>query len=226
RPILLKGHERSITCVIYNNDGDLVFSAAKDQIPTLWYAETGERIGTYQGHQGAVWDLSVSWDSTRLLSASADASARMWEVQTGRELMKYSHQGPVRSVAFAEGGQRFASYSDPFMDSPGLISVFDVPDDVPTNHCEKIATLEIDIPNKIRATRVAWGALNEKLIVSYNDGSMRTFDPIDGTELQYAQVHAKDINRMHLNKDRTLIMTCSKDFTAKTLDADTLQVRD
>lgn len=60
RPILLKGHERAITCVMYNKDGDLVFTAAKDQMPTLWYAKTGERIGTYQGHQGAVWDLTVS----------------------------------------------------------------------------------------------------------------------------------------------------------------------
>ena len=28
RPILLKGHERSITCVVYNRDGDLIFTAA------------------------------------------------------------------------------------------------------------------------------------------------------------------------------------------------------
>ena len=27
RPILLKGHERSITCVKYNMDGDLLFTA-------------------------------------------------------------------------------------------------------------------------------------------------------------------------------------------------------
>lgn len=64
---MLKGHERAITCVIYNNDGDLVFTAAKDQMPTLWYAESGERIGTYQGHQGAVWDLSVSCERIRTL---------------------------------------------------------------------------------------------------------------------------------------------------------------
>lgn len=38
------------------------------------------------------------------------------------------------------------------------------------------------------------------------------------------QVHAKDINRLTLNKDRTLLLTCSKDHTAKLLDADTLQV--
>lgn len=224
RPILLKGHERAITCVTYNNDGDLVFTAAKDQMPTLWYAKSGERIGTYQGHQGAVWDLSVSWDSTRMISASADASVRMWDVQTGRELVVYNHMGPVRSVAFAEGGQRFASVSDPFTDSPGLINVFDTPYDVSSDQLDKMASLEIDLPPKMKATKVVWGALNEKLIVSYADGSLRTFDPIDGTELQYAQVHNKDINRLTLNKDRTLLLTCSKDYTAKLLEADTLQV--
>lgn len=71
-----------------------------------------------------------------MLSASADASTRMWDVQTGRELVVYNHMGPVRSVAFAEGGQRFATVSDPFTDSPGLISVFEAPDDVPTDQCE------------------------------------------------------------------------------------------
>lgn len=221
---MLKGHERAITCVLYNNDGDLVFTAAKDQMPTLWYAKTGERIGTYQGHQGAVWDLTVSWDSTRMVSASADASARMWDVQTGRELVVYNHMGPLRSASFAEGGQRFATVSDPFTDSPGHVSVFETPSDVPVDQLEKIASLEIDLPPKMKATKVVWGALNEKLIVSYADGTLRTFDPIDGSELQYAQVHSKDINRLTLNKDRTLLLTCSKDHTSKLLDADTLQV--
>lgn len=53
---------------------------------------------------------------------------------------------------------------------------------------EKIACLEIELPPKIKATKVVWGALNEKLIVSYADGTIRTFDPYDGTELEYAQV--------------------------------------
>ena len=61
RPILLKGHERSITCVKYNADGDLIFTAAKDLVPTLWFADSGERMGTYNGHLGAVWDLDPSW---------------------------------------------------------------------------------------------------------------------------------------------------------------------
>ena len=81
-----QGHERSITCVKYNDDGDLLFTAvglitthslkflfcrlyltfrygaqAKDTVPTLWMADTGERMGTYNGHLGAVWDLEPSW---------------------------------------------------------------------------------------------------------------------------------------------------------------------
>lgn len=39
------------------------------------------------------------------------------------------------------------------------------------------------------------------------------------------QIHQKDINRLYLNKDRTLLLTCSKDYTAKLLNADTLEVR-
>jgi len=46
-PILLKGHERSITTVKYNADGDLLFTASKDSKPTVWYTDTGERLGTY-----------------------------------------------------------------------------------------------------------------------------------------------------------------------------------
>ena len=47
QPISLKGHERSITQVKYCADGDLIFTAAKDNKPTVWYADTGERLGTY-----------------------------------------------------------------------------------------------------------------------------------------------------------------------------------
>lgn len=47
QPILLQGHERAITQVKYNSDGDLLFTTAKDQKPTVWYSDTGERLGTY-----------------------------------------------------------------------------------------------------------------------------------------------------------------------------------
>ena len=41
-------------------EGDLLFSAArKDKKPCVWYADNGERIGNYEGHEGAVVDIDV-----------------------------------------------------------------------------------------------------------------------------------------------------------------------
>ena len=41
----------------YNLEGDLLFSVAKDSKPTVWYSSNGERLGTYNGHNGAVWGV-------------------------------------------------------------------------------------------------------------------------------------------------------------------------
>lgn len=57
---MLHGHERSITQIKYNLEGDLLFSSAKDAQPNVWYSINGERLGTYKGHNGAVWCLDVS----------------------------------------------------------------------------------------------------------------------------------------------------------------------
>ena len=56
----MKGHERPLTFLKYNRDGDLLFSCAKDHNPTVWFADNGERLGTYRGHNGAVWSCDIS----------------------------------------------------------------------------------------------------------------------------------------------------------------------
>ena len=83
KPIILHGHERALTRVKFNLEGDLLFSAAKDKSPCVWFTHSGERLGTYKGHNGAVWNLDVDYTSTHLLTASADFSVRLWDVKTG-----------------------------------------------------------------------------------------------------------------------------------------------
>lgn len=71
RPILLRGHERSLTKVLYSRDGDLIFSTSKDNKPNIWFSHNGERLGTFNGHNGTVWDIDVDHTTHFAITASA-----------------------------------------------------------------------------------------------------------------------------------------------------------
>lgn len=76
---MLKGHERAITYLAFNADGDLLVSAAREPTIVLWSATTGERLGTYEGHVGAVQHVDLSRElgpkprGPRLLSPAVHA---------------------------------------------------------------------------------------------------------------------------------------------------------
>jgi WD40 repeat protein len=83
KPIIIHGHNKPLTTVKYNLDGDLLFTAGKDRKANVYYADTGNRLGTYGYHKGAVWDLDPSWDSSYVVTACADAYARLFKTTTG-----------------------------------------------------------------------------------------------------------------------------------------------
>lgn len=126
RPYLLKGHERPLTQVKYNREGDLLISCAKNLYPCLWHGEDGTRIGTYEGHNGAVWTCEMSMDSTRLITSSADQTVRIWELHTGKELHQIKMNEPCRACALSIGEKLLAFTTDSFMGVPPQIHIIDV----------------------------------------------------------------------------------------------------
>lgn len=77
KPLSLQGHTRPLTRVRINCDGDLLFTAGKDKEINVWYLENGERLGTYSGHNGVVWDIDISYDTKTMVSACADPSVKV-----------------------------------------------------------------------------------------------------------------------------------------------------
>ena len=70
------------------------------------------------------------------------------QVETGVEMMSYPHRGPVRGVAWSDGGHMFATISDPFMDNDALISIYSTPRTANLESYSSTPVLEIDLPRE------------------------------------------------------------------------------
>ena len=217
---MLKGHERPLTRVKFNREGDLLFTTAMDKNPTVWSANTGERIGTYKGHNGAVRDIDVTWDSTRVVTGSADNSAILWDAETGRELFKWNFLSPVRCVAFSPGDSIIAIAVAQLMGQKSDVFLFAHDDTKETQSNEPIGVLEGHAGTVVR---VHWYPTGEEILTGSEDRTLRKWLVETGEEIGCVEAHAKEIKDVQPSPDFGTFVSASKDNTAKLWDYETLQ---
>jgi len=215
RPILLKGHERSITCLKYNRDGDLIFTTSKHPSFAVWWADNGERLGTFQGHTGAVWVIDVSRDSRTVITGAADTSARVWETETGKEIFVYPHKAPVRAIAFSHGEQQILTVTDQVLGFLPAINIWDF------QARSNKPVIEIIGKNEAKIIQAVWSPLNKEIITANEDGTVRVYDVRNGSQTKIINDHTKAVMQVSFSKNDLLFATASKDGTAKLYDAST-----
>jgi translation initiation factor 3 subunit I len=220
KPIALHGHERAITQIKYNIDGDLLFSASKDQMPSVWFSLNGERLGTFDGHQGAVWAIDSNWDSTRVATGAADNSCRLWDLETGKEVHKFETKTAVRVVNFSYSGKLLMYTTDQSMGYPYEINVYDI-----TSGNTSVFNMQSAAKNtKEKPTAGLWGDLDDSLITGHDNGVIRKWDLKNpGEKLEEANPHKMTITDMQYDKTQTMIINSSKDQTATLIDGSTLE---
>jgi len=218
----MKGHERPLTFLKYNRDGDLLFSCAKDHTPTVWYGHNGERLGTYRGHNGAVWCCDVSRDSTRLITSSADQTAKLWNVETGAQLFSFNFESPARAVDLAVGDKLVVITTDPFMELPSAIHIKRIEKDLSKQTADSVLTIT---GIKGRINRAVWGPLNRTIISGGEDSVVRIWDTETGKLLGESDKetgHQKAITSLAKSADGSHFLTGSLDKSAKLWDIRTL----
>jgi len=111
-PLTCTGHTRPVVDLDFSagdNDDFFLLSACKDGKPMLRQGNTGDWVGTFLGHKGAVWSVSINNNATLACTGSADFSAKIWDCISGNELGELPHDHIVRSCAFSSRGDQLAT---------------------------------------------------------------------------------------------------------------------
>ncbi|KAI3992537.1 hypothetical protein MKX01_022628 [Papaver californicum] len=194
KPILKKGHERPLTYLKYNREGDLLFSCAKDDVPSVRFDDDGERLGTYRGHNGAVWCCD------------------QWDVQSGTQLFSFAFDTPARDVEFAVGDKLAVITTDPFMHIlTSCIHVKTISSDPDEQTGDSVLTIN---GPRGRTTKVVWGPLNKTIISADEDTIVRIWDSERGKLLNESSRetgHSKTITSLSMSEDGSHFLTGSLD---------------
>jgi len=110
-PLICSGHSRPVpdfaySPIIDSEEGFFMVSACLDGKPMLRRGETGDWIGTFVGHKGAVWSAHVNNSASQCVTGSADYTAKVWDALSGKELHSFNHTRIVKSTHFSEDGKR------------------------------------------------------------------------------------------------------------------------
>lgn len=243
KPIQLSASERPITKIRINRHGDLIFSTGKDGKACAWYTDNGERLGTYEGHKGALFDFDVDSDTNYCLTACSDCNFGIWRALTGEPLRFIAPRDPDRitNVSWATGNKQFSVSTIAKKSANGLIkshtliydfdpemwedqsiddSAFKYRTSCPpdtngpfTGHGGKIA-------------EVLWGPVNECIITAGEDGTIRKWDTSNGEEIRstnFDQNASIVITSLSYSKDKTLLVASGKDHTARLFNTESMQ---
>ncbi|RXK41074.1 eukaryotic translation initiation factor 3 subunit I [Tremella mesenterica] len=222
KPIILQGHERALTQIVYNAEGDLLFSASKDNIINVWFTSNGERLGTYNGHNGSVWSVACDSQTKYLLSGAADNTMKLWEVSTGKCLKTWEYRTAVKRVAYSADDDLILSITEQRQGQPSVIRIYRI--DREAGSSQSDTPLKEIILTGSKATVAVFSPLSDFVITGHENGKVAKYDIKTGEEVKSVspedgEGHRAEITDMQLSPDGTYLITSSKDKTARIFDS-------
>ena len=107
--IICPGHSRPVASIEFSqetDDGLFLISACHDKTAMLRNGDTGDWVGTFEGHKGAVWGAALNPPATQAITCSADFTAKIWDAITGNELYELKHKHIVRTADWSADSMR------------------------------------------------------------------------------------------------------------------------
>lgn len=206
-PIVCPGHSRPIAEVNYSSmteEGFFLISACHDKLPMLRRGETGDWVGSFTGHKGAVWSSKLDTTATRAATGSADFTVKLWDAIAGTELHTFVQKHVVKSVEFNTSNTKLWTGGH-----DKIVREYDL-----TNYDSPV--IEIPVSHQIRKVV---SLLDGRVCTGESDGALRIWDMHNQKEIQTLQWGTSPIMDMELSSNGELLTVASGDtvrfFTTK-----------
>mmetsp|Transcript_16065 Transcript_16065/g.24385 ORF Transcript_16065/g.24385 Transcript_16065/m.24385 type:complete len:337 (+) Transcript_16065:60-1070(+) len=215
KPIVLHLHERPITAIKFNYDGDFFITAAKDGECCLIRADTCERVGTYAipGDKAAVSAVDITMDSEYVVTAKTDGKMFFYTF-AGEKVESVPHGGVMKYVEFNQmpGRQnKVVTCNDKMKSST---------DPVANRICvwqfqpvKKLLSIDKELP--MPASKVKWGPFDETLVSIFEEGTIIIWNAVNGEKVATLDAHKGPVSNITFTEDRMLMLSCGKDRCAK-----------
>jgi len=100
----LKGHKEGGEALAWSHGKErLLASGSKDSLVCLWDMKASRKaVTTFQGHDGAVSDVSWSITGAQMASSSLDHSFRVWDLRTRKssQVVKNAHESELHGISW------------------------------------------------------------------------------------------------------------------------------
>lgn len=171
--------------------------------------DTGDWIGTFIGHKGAVWAATLNKDATKAATGAADFTTTLWDAVTGEALSTLKHKHIVKAVAFSSDCTQLLTGG-----LEKIVRNFRV--DKPESEADIVGTHE----SGIRKT-LFFGENDALCLSASDDKTIRKWDLKTNREVQQIKLTSA-VTDMELSEDhKTLLVTDSNRLSI--YDATTLQ---
>eukprot|EP00591_Stephanopyxis_turris_P010911 CAMPEP_0195510290 /NCGR_PEP_ID=MMETSP0794_2-20130614/2974_1 /TAXON_ID=515487 /ORGANISM="Stephanopyxis turris, Strain CCMP 815" /LENGTH=333 /DNA_ID=CAMNT_0040637677 /DNA_START=46 /DNA_END=1047 /DNA_ORIENTATION=+ len=216
-PIVCPGHTRPLAELQFlavsdeNTDSrTFLVSACHDKLPMLRDGITGDWIGTFAGHKGAVWCCRLDPTGYLAATASGDFSARVWDAITGASLFTLPHKHIVKTCDFSHDSTRLATGGH-----EGLLRVYDLTKLKPgDSNVEPALSLPQCDSEKVIISKCTW-LDHSTVLAACGDGKIRFWNVTGGNlvrtitvvDNESVAVRDMELSRVMGNDKNKLILT-------------------
>eukprot|EP00040_Diaphanoeca_grandis_P025063 m.138429 g.138429 ORF g.138429 m.138429 type:complete len:320 (-) comp29994_c1_seq1:42-1001(-) len=193
-PLTCSGHTRPVVDLTFSPvtpDGFFLISACKDGKPILRNGMTGDWLGTFEGHKGAVWGATINSSATLCATGAADFCAKTWNAISGDEMYSYQHPHIVKTVEFsADSSQLLTGCNDK------VVRCWDV-----NNNTSAVVEMT---GHKGNLQKVLWGTDGKSVLSGGDDKVIRMWDVRSGSETRTIPLDA-NLTGMEISQDGSIL---------------------